>query len=152
MTETGFDTRRDAYIDAQVHEVWDALTKPAQLVRWWGDDESYHMTEIDQEMRVGGAANYRGRFADGVQGGRPFEGTGVVRMVLPYRLLEYTRLYPDAIPIAEETLIRYELAPDRTGTHLWIKHSGFRTTEAAATHGEGWDRVLAWLRRYVAKG
>jgi uncharacterized protein YndB with AHSA1/START domain len=147
-----FDTRRDAYLDAPVHEVWDALTKPAQLVRWWGDDSLYHLTEIDHEMRVGGAANYRGRFVGGVQDGRPFEGTGAVRMVLPYRLFEYTRRYPDAIPIAEETLIRYELAPDRQGTHLWIKQSGFRSSEAAAMHGEGWDRVLTWLERFVVKG
>jgi uncharacterized protein YndB with AHSA1/START domain len=94
---------------APVAEVWRALTDPKLLERWWGDDELYHMTRVEHELRVGGSAFYGGRFVDGVQNGREFSATGVTRAIHAPTLLEYTRLYTDGLPIAEETVIRYEL-------------------------------------------
>jgi uncharacterized protein YndB with AHSA1/START domain len=141
--------RRGIIIDAPAARVFAALTEPKRIVRWWGDDALYHMTEVVHELRIGGAVRYAGRFVGGVQDGRAFCGVGTYRVVEPNRTLEYTRLYPDGVPIAEETVIRYELEERRpVHTHLRVTHSGFLTEEGRAQHSDSWVLVLQWLRRY----
>jgi uncharacterized protein YndB with AHSA1/START domain len=145
-----FAHEREIVLRSSCRVVFDALTDPAQIVRWWGDDTVYRMTDVVQSLTVGGLARYAGRFADGVQDGREFSGFGICREAVPPFLLEYTRVYPDGIPIAEKTAIRYELEPHRSGTRLRIRHSGFATETGCAMHAEGWERVVAWLERYLA--
>jgi uncharacterized protein YndB with AHSA1/START domain len=137
--------------DAPIDVVFDALTQPAHIVRWWGDEQIYRMTEVVQSLNVGGLARYAGQFADGVQGGREFSGFGICRAVNAPYLLEYTRVYPDGIPIAEKTVIRYELEARGSGTRLCIHHTGFESELGCALHAEGWERVVTWLERYLAR-
>jgi uncharacterized protein YndB with AHSA1/START domain len=115
------------------------------------------MTRVEQELKVGGAANYYGSFTTGdpVSGssaGREFGGVGVVRAADPPRMLEYTRTYTDGIPCPEETVIRYVLEPQGDGTRLSVTHSGFRSQAMADQHAQGWQRVFAWLARYLGAG
>ena len=85
-----------------VVRVWRALTEPEQIVKWWGEDAMYRMTDIQHELRPGAAVLYAGKFVEGVQGGRKFAATGTCVEVKPLRSLVYTRLYADSLPIAEE--------------------------------------------------
>lgn len=64
-------------LDADIGNVWSAITDPARLARWWG--------EIEGDLRLGG--EYRARvFASG------WEGTGhVAACEAPRRLLLLTR-------------------------------------------------------------
>src|SRR5579884_3301766 len=88
-------------IQAPIAEVWRALTDPELIVQWWGDDQLYHMTQVEHELRPGGSVFYGGKFVEGVQGGREFSATGRTRIVEAPTLLEYTRLYDGGIPVAE---------------------------------------------------
>jgi uncharacterized protein YndB with AHSA1/START domain len=133
---------------APVAEVWRALTDPELIVQWWGDDKLYRMTEVEHELRPGGSAFYAGKFVEGVQGGREFSATGVTRVVDAPVLLEYTRLYAGGIPVAEETLIRYELDERNGVTRVCVVHSGFRDESARDMHADGWRRVLGYLENH----
>ena len=130
---------------APITEVWRALTDPGLIVRWWGDDALYRMTRVEHELHAGGHVFYGGRFADGVQGGREFSAAGRTRSVNAPVLLEYTRRYTDGIPVAEETVIRYELDERNGATRLCVTHSGFRTAPARDAHADGWRRVMNYL-------
>jgi uncharacterized protein YndB with AHSA1/START domain len=106
------------------------------------------MTRVEHELRVGGNVFYGGRFVDGVQNGREFSATGYTRAVRAPTLLEYTRLYADGIPIAEETLIRYELDERNGATRVCVTHSGFQNAQGRDAHADGWRRVMDYLERF----
>jgi uncharacterized protein YndB with AHSA1/START domain len=133
---------------APIAEVWRALTDPELIVQWWGDPGWYHMTRVEHELRPGGSAFYGGKFVEGVQGGREFSATGVTRIVEAPALLEYTRLYDGGIPVAEETLISYELHERNGVTRVCVTHSGFQSAQARDTHADGWRRVLGYLENH----
>jgi uncharacterized protein YndB with AHSA1/START domain len=139
------------YFLAPAAEVWRALTDPESIVQWWSDDMLYRMTRAEHELHVGGAVFYAGRFARGVQGGREFSATGRTHVVLAPTLLEYTRKYVDGIPIAEETVIRYELDERNGATRLCVTHSGFRDARDRDAHAEGWRRVMNLLDNYFQR-
>jgi uncharacterized protein YndB with AHSA1/START domain len=133
---------------APIAEVWRALTDPELIVQWWGDDKLYHMTKVEHELRPAGCVFYGGKFVKGVQAGREFSATGVTRSVESPVLLEYTRLYDGGVPVAEETLIRYELDERNGVTRVCVTHSGFQDEEARETHADGWRRVLGYLENH----
>lgn len=139
--------QREIVVDAIPAAVFTALTEPKQLLQWWGDDASYRVTQMDHDLRPGGAVRFYGRFADG----RQFSATGIYRVIDPPRVLEHTRLYGGGYPIEEETVIRYELKERDGRTLVRVLHSGFRSQEALRLHEDGWVRVLSWLREYFRK-
>jgi uncharacterized protein YndB with AHSA1/START domain len=136
------------YFLAPMAEVWRALTDPDLIVQWWGDETLYRMTRIEHELRVGGPVFYGGKFTGGVQGGREFSATGRTLAVNAPVLLEYTRQYLDGRPIAEETVIRYELDERNGATRLCVIHSGFRCPQDRDAHADGWRRVMNQLDKH----
>jgi len=142
---------REIVIAASLNDVFSALTNPRQIVRWWGDDSIYHTTAWDHDPRTGGSYRHAGRFVDGVQNGRAFEGTGAYRVIEPPRILEYTRRYTGGVPIGEETVVRYELDDVDGRTRLRVVHSGFQSVEGRDEHGEHWVHVLGWLNSFIGK-
>ena len=136
------------YFLAPMAEVWRALTDPKLIVKWWGDDTLYRMTRVEHELRVGGPVFYGGQFTGGVQGGREFSATGRTLAVKAPVLLEYTRQYVDGLPIAGETVIRYELDERNGATRLCVIHSGFRCPQDRDAHADGWRRVMNQLDKH----
>jgi uncharacterized protein YndB with AHSA1/START domain len=137
------------YFLAPMVEVWRALTDSELIVKWWGDETLYRMTRVEHELRIGGAVFYGGKFTGGVQGGREFSATGRTLVVNAPVLLEYTRQYVDGLPIAEETVIRYELDERNGATRLCVTHSGFRCSHDRDAHADGWRRVMNYLDNHL---
>lgn len=125
--------------------VFAALTNPAEIIRWWGDDSVYRMTDVRQDLHAGGEAVYCGKFSNGTE----FGSIGVTRASDAPRMLEYTRRYTGGVPCVEETVIRYELEQRESGTMLRITHSGFESEEMVEQHRLGWQRVCDWLSQYL---
>ena len=141
-------------LPASPERVFEALTNSEELTRWWGDDSTYWMTQVQQDVRPGGAANYFFAFAhdDAVSGsaaGRTSGSTGITRASEPPHMLEYTRKYSDGFPCKEETVIRYNLESSNGGTRLTVTHSGFQSEEMVKLHRHGWERAFEWLDRYL---
>jgi uncharacterized protein YndB with AHSA1/START domain len=137
----------ELFIDAPPARVFQAITDPAQLLQWWGQEGMYRTTGWQGDLRVGGSWRSEGVGADG----SAFQVSGEYLEVDPPRLLVYTWMAtwtPDL-----KTTVRWELTPQNLGTLLKLRHSGFAgNSKAAQDHSNGWQRVLGWMQGFVEKG
>jgi uncharacterized protein YndB with AHSA1/START domain len=149
----------EVFIAAPPARVFQAISDPAQLPRWWGQEGMYRVTKSTMDVHPGGKWRSEGVGSDGKQ----FYVEGEYLEVDPPRLLVHTW---SGSHHEGSTVVRWELeaqsvhglAPSGpkksgTGTLVRVRHSGFTgNVEAAQSHGEGWKRVLGWLQAYVMKG
>jgi uncharacterized protein YndB with AHSA1/START domain len=150
----------EIFIAAPPERVFQAITDPAQLPRWWGQKEMYRITESKIDLRPGGKWSSVGVGADGTS----FRVDGEYLEVDPPRLLVHT--WVPSYSQLQKTVVRWELeasdiqglrhsGPHRmgTGTRVKLRHAGFTGDAKAATdHGQGWTRVLGWMQAFVEKG
>jgi len=146
----------EVFIAAPPARVFQAISDPSQLPRWWGQDGLYHVTKSTMDVRPGGKWRSEGVGADG----KTFFVEGEYMEVDPPRLLVHTwfgSFHP------KTTVVRWELeahsvsalhpsGPKKsgTGTLVRVRHEGFAGDVPSATsHGEGWKRVLGWLEAFV---
>jgi uncharacterized protein YndB with AHSA1/START domain len=128
-----------------------------QLPKWWGQDDLYRVTRSTADVRPGGKWRSEGAGADGTT----FHVEGEYLEVEPPRLLVHTWLGSYGPQI--RTVVRWELEPQTvhglhpggpkaagTGTLVRVRHEGFAGhIDSAKSHGEGWKRVLGWLKAFV---
>ena len=141
---------RETVIDAPVERVWELITQPEHVGRWFGDAGA----EID--LRPGGEMVLR--WAE--------HGTthGRVEAVEPHTRFSY-RWAPFKEPAGEEpvagnsTLVEFTLAPEGDATRLRVVESGFASLatsdeQRSANHASntgGWRHELDELRDYATK-
>jgi uncharacterized protein YndB with AHSA1/START domain len=146
----------EIFIAAPPTRVFQAISDPTQLPRWWGQDGLYHVTKSNMDVRPGGKWRSEGIVGDG----KSFYVEGEYLEVDPPRLLVHTWI---ASYDPTKTIVRWELearfatekvnglAPSGpkksgTGTLVRVRHEGFTgNLQSAKDHGEGWKRVLGWL-------
>ncbi len=147
----------EIFIAAPPERVFQALTDPNQMPRWWGQRGMYRITEWKADLRVGGKWSSVGVGADGTS----FRVDGEYLEIDPPRRLVHTWV-PSYSP-TRNTLVRWELAPREihglqprgpqkmgTGTTVKLRHSGFAGDLPGLTsHGEGWKRVLGWMVAFL---
>jgi len=150
----------EIFIAAPPARVFQAITDPSQMPKWWGARDQYHITDWKADLRVGGKWSTDGVGVDG----KEFHIGGEYLEIDPPRLLVHTWLASFAHPL--DTIVRWELEPQSvhglhsngpqragTGTLLKIRQQGFASNPAAAAdHSEGWKRVMGWLAAYVERG
>ena len=76
--------------DAPSHLVFDALTKPELLKRWFGP-HGWTLTECDIDLRAGAAWRFLSHGPDG----RTMGMRGVYREIVPSKRLQYTESFDD---------------------------------------------------------
>jgi uncharacterized protein YndB with AHSA1/START domain len=124
---------RDLRIDAPVERVWQVITDPAYVAKWFGDT-----AEI--ELRPGGPMmlgwSEHGKF------------NAVVERVDPPREFAFRWNRDPAVPFgggAVSTLVEFSLSPEDGGTRLRLVESGFADDQHRKDHEGGWDAELAEL-------
>ncbi len=133
---------QEILIKAPAERVFEALTNPAQRVQWWGADGRFQATQMESDLRPGGAWMMSG---NGV-GGRPFTVSGKYLQIERPRLLVFTWL-PSWQENAYETTVRFDLAEQNGCTTVRLTHSGFTTEDSRLSHTV-WPEILTWLRAY----
>jgi uncharacterized protein YndB with AHSA1/START domain len=137
----------EIFIAAPPARVFQALTDPQQMPRWWGQKEMYRVTKFEADVRANGKWKSVGV---GVNGDS-FEVSGEYLEVDPPHLLVQTWKASWAGTLS--TKVRWELQPHNNGTLVKITHGGFAANPAAAKdHSQGWQRVLGWMQAFVEKG
>jgi len=150
----------EIFIAAPPARVFQAISDPAQLPKWWGQSDLYQVTKSTMDVRPGGKWRSDGVGADG----KSFSVEGEYLEVDPPRLLVHT--WTGSYNPGLKTVVRWELEPTDvhglhtsgpkkagTGTLVRVRQEGFAAVPAqAASHTEGWKRILGWLEGFVEKG
>ncbi|HVN22026.1 MAG TPA: SRPBCC domain-containing protein [Dongiaceae bacterium] len=148
----------EIFIAAPPARVFQAISDPDQIPRWWGQEGLYRVGKSIADVRPGGKWRSEGTGADGTS----FFVEGEYLEVEPPKRLVHTwfgSFHP------QKTVVRWELTPQTvsalhpsgprkagTGTLVRVTHEGFAgNLKSAQDHGEGWKRVLGWLEAYVTK-
>jgi uncharacterized protein YndB with AHSA1/START domain len=149
----------EIFIAAPPARVFQAISDPTQLPQWWGQTGLYRVTKSTMDVRPGGKWRSEGLGDDGTT----FYVEGEYLEVDSPRLLVHTWMGSYTGPL--KTVVRWELEPTTVhglhstgpkkagiGTLVRVRQEGFAgAPDAAASHGEGWKRVLGWLEQYVLR-
>jgi uncharacterized protein YndB with AHSA1/START domain len=142
---------RTVHIAATTARVWDILTKPEHVGRWFGSG-----APASVDLRP-----------DGVMVLEPAHGERYLACVVkvdPPRYLAYrwASAYPDVL--ADETnstLVEFHLTAEGATTRLRVCESGFASLRipvgredfaSHASHTRGWTEVLGNIAEYVEQG
>ena len=153
-TQTQDRIEREISIAAPVERVWDVLTRPEHIGRWFGEDLGGGGAPADVDLRPGGAFEIDHGY--GVYPSR-------IVSVEPPRYFSYR--WATAFPGAEatqdnSTLVEFTLTADGDGTRLRVVESGFAALAIPEdripyagyeSHAQGWVDVTAGLATYVEK-
>jgi uncharacterized protein YndB with AHSA1/START domain len=140
-------------ISAPPSRVFQALTDPDQLVRWFSD-ASCPVKFWQMDARLGGAYNYAtGKSSVVVNGVSEFKCHGEITEIDPPRLLVYTWISNWHLDAEKKTTVRWELTPTATGTHVKVTHSGLAQDPAArADYSGGWPGAIEKLKQFAETG
>ena len=117
---------RETLLDLDPDEAWRAVTEPAELEQWLGD-------EVELDAVEGGGLRVR----DGDGGDR----AGTVEVVAAPSRIAW-RWHPVADPDLETT-VTIELEPGDGGTRIRVEESGFGALPAAAAP-QGCALIAGW--------
>ena len=149
----------EIFIAAPPERVFQAISDPEQLSRWWGQNGLYRITERRADLRIGGKWFSAGVGADGTK----FSVEGEYLEIDPPRRLVHTWI--PSYRAGLKTVVHWDLEPQAvhglhpsgpkkagTGTLVMLRHEGFAGhLSAAQDHGQGWKRVFGWLEAYVLR-
>ena len=130
--------------------VWEAMTKPEYIPRWWGP---YRFETIVKEMdcRVGGKWRFINRTPDGSQ--PDYEFFGEYREVKPQVLVVQTFAFGD-FPPSLETMVLHDLG-QRTRMEVIARYDSIESVKAMVASGmeggaqETYDRLDAVVEGLV---
>lgn len=141
---------REIHIDASPEVVYETITRPEHIKRWWGFEASF-------PAEPGGEGQLTWHWED--ERGSIVVPVSVVAAEAPRRLV-FRWVHPEDQPATPQNsfLVTFELVPVGDGTLLRLTESGFREIgwEAARLeafyqeHSAGWDQHLPSLAKYAA--
>lgn len=109
---------------ARPRTVFDAMTKPELLRRWWAPKAlGVELFDVESDARVGG----RYRFVFGRPGAPPMAFSGVYKEVVPGERLVYTQLF-EPMPDTGDGLISATFQKHAAGT-LFVSHELYPSKE-----------------------
>lgn len=140
---------REVDIDAPVEVVWDVVTNPEHITRWFADT-------VEIELRVGGMGRFG--YQEKATNRPALVNVQVVAVDAPH-LFAYRWDFPDGATPDETNapLVEFKLTERGDGTRLAIVESGLsvvaRSAEAReayfADHAKGWSHFAEQLRVYA---
>ncbi len=142
---TEIDLHIERHFAARPERVFQALTDPSELVRWWGP-EGFTVPECELDVRPGGAWRTCLRNPKGSL----HCASGIYREVVPPKRLVYTWSWETGDP-RHETLVTIELEPRDGGTDLTLRHQGFESDDSRDQHAGGWGGCFDCLVQYLSE-
>lgn len=142
----------EVHINAPAEKVFQALTDPKQLMKWWNSEEC--TTEFfEMDTRRGGQWRFGTKKSKlDVNGVNQFFCEGEVLEFDPPRLLAYTWIANWHGDKNRRTVVRWELTPTKDGTHAKVTHSGLaQEAVARKDYSGGWPGVVELLKKFVEK-
>jgi uncharacterized protein YndB with AHSA1/START domain len=114
---------KERLILASPQAVWAALTDPASIQAWMGDESA-----VEFDLRPGG----RFRLFGG-------ETSGTIETVEPLSRLGYSWRQAEWPAEWADSHVEWTLSPEGPGTRLHLVHRDFPTQQERDGHDQGWD-------------
>jgi uncharacterized protein YndB with AHSA1/START domain len=133
-------------IDARPSVVFDALTTPEGIARWWGPDAG-PVLAAESDVRIGGRFRVRFRLLDGTE----HESTGTYLELVPSKRVVMTWRWSEGGADSGESLVEITLRDIQDGTELTFIHSRLQDEEARRSHEQGWAGALRKLESLFAQ-
>jgi uncharacterized protein YndB with AHSA1/START domain len=143
---TEIDLHIERHFAARPERVFQALTDPSELVRWWGP-EGFTVPECELDARPGGAWRTCMRSPDG----NLHCVSGVYQEIVPPKRLVYTWSWETEGP-RHETLVTIVLRSVGDATELTMTQSLFDSLDSRDKHAYGWTGAFDCLVDYLAEG
>ena len=141
-------------ISAPPARVFAAITDSQRLLEWWGANGECKAAVWRMDARQGGAWHYESHgpaASAALEGIARFQADGEIVEFDPPRRLAYTWLANWHDRPEETSLVRWELTPTASGTHVRITHRGLAHQPTARKgYSGGWQRVLVLLKQHCA--
>lgn len=155
MTTTIVTPDQDAVVSeiqiaAPPERVFRALSDAGELGRWFGSPDC-PVKFWKMDARVGGRYSYATEKGSVVVNGvSEFECHGEILECDPPRLLVYTWIGNWHDQPGAKTVVRWELTPKASGTHVRVTHSGLSSLPVAREdYTGGWPGVVEQLKNFV---
>ena len=106
------------------------------------------------DARLGGSYSYATEKSTVVVNGvSEFQCRGEILEIDPPRLLVYTWIGNWHLDPEKKTIVRWELTPAASGTHVKVTHSGLaQEPEARKDYSGGWPGVVEKLKQFAETG
>jgi predicted enzyme related to lactoylglutathione lyase/uncharacterized protein YndB with AHSA1/START domain len=135
------------FIKAPRKRVFDAWTRPDDLMRWMGPGRSYLITATT-DLRVGGEYHMKMKaYCHTNQQGEIVDVSGVYKEVKPHSRLSFTWGWTDEVDRINDTLVTLDFAEADGGTQFTLTHTGFRDEESRDGHNQGWCGTIDKLEK-----
>ena len=131
------ELRLTRLLPAPRERVFEAITRPADLARWWGP-RGFTIPAVELDLRVGG----RFRFTMQPPGGDPFHLSGEFVEIDPPSRLAYTFRWDEPTPDDRETVVALALDAAGGASALALRQGDFATEERRELHRGGWTESL----------
>lgn len=131
----------EIHIHAPVPIVWRALVDPAAIKQYMFG------TTVVSDWKEGGPIVWKGEWQ-----GKAYEDKGVLRRIIPERLLQYTHFSPlSGLPDKPENYhtVTIEIAGDGAGTRVVLAQDNNRTEKEREHTQKNWGMMLAALKKYL---
>lgn len=134
-------------LDAPRARVFEAWTRPEQLLQWWGPKD-FRVTGVELDLRVGGRYRASMRSPEG----QDYAMAGVFREVIPPERLVFTFAWDETHETMprHETVVSLRLEAQGHRTKLMFQQSIFPSTTERDSHDGGWNECFDRLERYLA--
>jgi uncharacterized protein YndB with AHSA1/START domain len=129
-------------IRGSAEPVFDALTRPEELVKWWGVAGKFQVTRMESDLRTGG----KWRFIVATPAGAGVAVAGTYRQIERPRLLVYSWIREQEDPT--ETVVRWDLEENDGVTHVRVTHFELKS-ESLRARNSGWPMILGLLQSYI---
>jgi len=127
-------TTTSVIIRAPIEDVWDALTTPELIKRW------FFGVDTEADWQVGGPIVHRGEWQ-----GKPYEDKGTILRFEPPTLLVHSHWSPaSGVPDRPEHYqeVSWSLTDRDGATTLTVAETNLPSEEAKARSEESWKAVL----------
>jgi uncharacterized protein YndB with AHSA1/START domain len=138
---TDLETTHSITIDAPAEKVWQAVTTPDLIKRW------FFGVDTETDWKAGSPIIHRGEYQ-----GKPYEDKGTILEIEPRRRLVHTHWSPaSGVPDSPENYqeVAWDLAEQDGQTELTITEVNLPSDEAKATSEKSWEMVLANLKELL---
>jgi uncharacterized protein YndB with AHSA1/START domain len=134
-------------IAAPIDRVFKSICDPETVRR-----RAPQLNAYDMDLRVGGKWRLEIAMPQPYRGVSVVKHDGEVLEIDPPRLLVYTWYANFHDDPKHRSIVRWDLTPTKSGTHVKVTHSGLASEPAAGKdYSQGWPGVLEEIRSHAEK-